>query len=83
MVENLYDGFCISYGSDEALVVSLPENYFEEAMSAAAVSIGVSFFALNTLAWKSSSEKVVDLYYALRNYAVEHSEGTKIKRLIV
>jgi hypothetical protein len=75
-------GFFMSYDYDETLTVLYPENYFEETMSAEAASIGVNLFALNTLAWQTNSEKIVDLYYALRDYAAEHPEGTKIMRLI-
>lgn len=75
-------GFFMSLLHGEKLLVSFPENYFEEIMSPEAISIGVNLYALNELAWKTEKESIIDLYYALRDFASQHEEGAFIMRLI-
>ena len=71
-------GVFISLDSDETFSVCNPMNYFEGKMSAEAASIAVNMFAMNALMFEPCDEKLIDLYYALKDFGVEHNEAQAI-----
>ena len=62
-------------GKLEMVVVS---NGYEGVLSADAVGIVASLYVINQLCWLDQSEKKIDHYYSLRDYASEHSEANEI-----
>ncbi|MCU7846945.1 MAG: antirestriction protein [Candidatus Thiodiazotropha sp. (ex Lucinoma kastoroae)] len=75
-------GMFISLNGEINLKVCNPNNYFDDQMSAEAVSIGVNLYALNTLVNTPDPEQLINLYYALRDFACEHREANKILKFI-
>ena len=71
-------GAFMSLDSDRTFSVCNPMNYFEGKMSAEAVSIGVNMFAMNSLMSEPCDEKLIDLYYALKDFGVQHNEAQAI-----
>lgn len=80
-------GFYLSWDEDKKLLnVANPLNYFEGKMSVDAFSLGVNLMALNHLSWahkgKSECRSLVDKFYLLKDYALEHPESGEILRFI-
>ena len=75
-------GILMTLDSTESFKVINPLNYFEDTMSAQAASVGMNLFALNDLANRTQDEKLADYFYALRDFASEHPEASKIFQLI-
>lgn len=75
-------GFYIALEDDKRHQVENPNNYFSGEMSTEALSLGVNLFALNVLTWKTEDQKLVDHYYALRDFASEHAEAAQIMGFI-
>ena len=67
-------GALMSLDSDQTFSVCNPMNYFEGRMSAEAASIGVNLFAMNALMSDPCDGKLIDLYYALKDFGCEHKE---------
>ena len=63
---------------DKKFRIVVPSNGYEGTASADAAGIIVSLFSINALCWIQPCEKHNDLYYALRDYAVDHPEGAVI-----
>ncbi len=66
----------------ETLRLSVEGNDFNETVSADAAGIIATLFALNHLACETCSERIIGLYDALRDFALEHSESGSILRAI-
>jgi len=71
-------GAFMSLDSDKTFNVCNPMNYFDGKISAEAASIGVNIFALNALLNDPCDEKLIDLYYALKDFGAEHKEAPAI-----
>ncbi len=71
-------GILMTLDSQQSFKVINPMNYFEDTMSAEALSIGVNMFALNALMAEKCDQRLVDYYYALRDFAAEHKEASTI-----
>ena len=71
-------GVFMSLDSDETFSVCNPMNYFKGKMSAEAASIGVNLFAMNALMSEPCDGKLIDLYYALKNFGIQHDESQAI-----
>ena len=76
-------GFYIA--PEESYVISIPQNYFKEKLTANACGIVASLYILNALSHyfyeKRNNEKVELLnnyYYALRDFALAHPEANLI-----
>lgn len=74
-------GFYLRLASDRSFAVHVDGNGFTGVMSADAASITASLFAINHLLFKGASH-LDDAFYALRDYARQHEEGTSIIRAI-
>lgn len=57
-------------------------NEYDDTMGADAFGVVVTLFALCHLAEKTGNEKIIDHYYALREYAMTHADAAKIRRAI-
>lgn len=83
---NFYDlsngGFYMSLDSDDPMLVEVDGNGFSDQMSADAASIVANLFALGDLTARFHESRHVDHYYALRDFARQHPESTKILRAI-
>ncbi len=76
-------GFFMALDTDQSYRVTNPANYFDDEMSAEAVSIGANIYAINSLMWDSRIQTpVVNLYDSLRDFACEHPEASKILAFI-
>ena len=76
-------GFFMAPSSDSQFNICVPGNHSESAVSPDAAGVIATLFALNQLMYiipESSDdlEKIVNFYYLLRDFAVEHQEGSKI-----
>jgi len=76
------DGIFMTLDSIQSFEVINPMNYFEDTMTAEALSIGVNIFALNALMDESCDQRIIDYFYALRDFAAEHKECNQIFGLI-
>lgn len=59
----------------ERYKISVAGNYFDGEMSADAAGIAVTLMAFNALAWRTRKDYVTDLFYNLREYALQHPES--------
>lgn len=75
-------GFYMSLDSDDPMLVEVDGNGFSDQMSADAASIVANLFALGELTARFHESRHVDHYYALRDFACQHPESTKILRAI-
>lgn len=75
-------GFYLALTGQEALRLSVEGNGFDGVVSADAAGIIATLFALNHLACETRSEGIIDLYDALRDFALEHSERASILHAI-
>ncbi|WP_426811707.1 antirestriction protein (plasmid) [Pseudomonas sp. WOUb67] len=75
-------GFFAALDSDEKQHLVIPDNYCSEVMGAEAAGVTLTLMMLGRLLCaripESESERLTDLYYKLRAYAVGHPEGQAI-----
>ena len=71
-------GFYLAPQLDEQLPICVISNGYEGILSADAAGIVSSLCVINHLCWKTSSEKMIDYYYWLRDFASEHVEASEI-----
>ena len=64
--------------SDDEFDVLVSSNAFGGTMSAKAASIVANIFALNTLVWQLKSDRILELYHWLLDYASQQEESSKI-----
>lgn len=81
-IELSNDGFYIRPESDEVLTVSVDGNGFMGTVSGDAAGVIVSMFALCYLAEISEDDRIIELYYLLRNFINDHAEAELIWRAI-
>jgi len=67
---------------DDLLPIFIDLNGYEGKVSADAAGIIASMFALNYLCNESASDKIIDQYYLLRDFASCHSEANSILQAI-
>lgn len=75
-------GFYMSPDYDKRMLVSVEGNGFEGELSADAAGIVANLFALGHLATEKQNDRIIDLYYLLREFACDHPEGRMILRAI-
>lgn len=75
-------GFYMAPSSNNTYQVTVDGNLFSGELTADAMGIVVTLFALNQLAWDLQSADVSELYHHLRDYAAGHSEAVLIYRAI-
>ncbi|REC93301.1 antirestriction protein [Kushneria indalinina] len=75
-------GFYMHPKGQEKMHVCVPDNYCDVTMSPDAAGITACLFAINHLTWITRSTKHIDLYHALRDYAMDHEESSLIMRAI-
>lgn len=71
-------GFYMSPCLDQQLEIVVESNGFEGLLSADAAGIVVSLCIINHLCWLNQSEKMINQYYLLRDFAAEHHEANEI-----
>lgn len=72
-------------GLDEPLAMSCASNWYDGAMSADAAGITTTLVAINRMAWGTSGaerNRFINLFYALREFAIEHNESAEIMKAI-
>ena len=62
--------------------VEFAPNYYSGQMSAEAVGITATLYALNQMANHTAQHHIIELYYALREFAKAHFESAEIMRAI-
>lgn len=77
------DGFFMAPRSESQFFISVTGNGFEDSVSAEAAGIITTLYALNSLMCiipenSADLERIVNSYYLLRDFAIEHSESGKI-----
>lgn len=79
-------GFFAALNTDKQLRVVITENYFSELMSAEAAGITLTLYVLGRLSSaripESESDRFVDLYHKLRDFALSHAESHLIMTAI-
>ncbi len=75
-------GFYMAPESPKSFDVRVDGNGFHGEMSNDAAGIVACLFALNGMAWAHSDEKIVDLYYQLKEFACDHPEAAAILEAI-
>lgn len=75
-------GFYMALASKSTFAVSVDGNGFSGELTADAAGVVVCLFALNQLAWSTEEPAMVDLYYALREFAACHPEARLIFQAI-
>lgn len=63
---------------DKKYQISCAGNYFDGLMTADAAGVVVCLIALNRLACHTGEERFVELFYGLRDWALEHPEAELI-----
>ena len=77
-VELSNGGFFMSLRSYLPCRVIIPANGYERVMTAEAASIVVNIFALSQLVKEHKMGFLIDMYYALRDFACDHPESRHI-----
>lgn len=77
-VELSNGGFFMSLRSSQPCKLIIPANGFEGVMTAEAASIVINIFALSRLAKEHKMGFLIDMYYALRDFACDHQESYQI-----
>lgn len=68
--------------SDSDVVMRCSANHYEGSMSADAAGIVSCLVAFNRLTWSTRDERLCDLFYGLRDWAIQHPECREILRAI-
>ena len=76
------NGFYLVPNSRLTYGVSVAGNGYEGTMTAEAFGITLSLFALGQIANTTEEDSDILLYYALRDYALDHSESAEIMAAI-
>jgi hypothetical protein len=71
-------GFYMTPYLDENLEMFVAGNGYEGTLSADAAGIIASLYVVNELCWADQSEKMINHYYQLRDFAAEHAESSEI-----
>lgn len=66
----------------EAYKMSCAGNWYDGTMSADAAGIVSCLVAINQLAWQTEEDRFINLFHALREWALEHPEAEQIFRAI-
>lgn len=75
-------GFYMQLATEETFSVTNDANYFSGELSADAFSIGINLYALNALLQKHTDNRLIEHYYALRDFAIQHPEASAILSFI-
>jgi hypothetical protein len=75
-------GFYMAPSEDKPMRVQFNGNGYEGTMSADAAGLTATLFMLNSLANSLATDKMIDLYYLVRDFASEHAEITEIFKAI-
>lgn len=75
-------GFYMAPGREETLAMHCAGNFFEGTMSADAAGLVASLVGINRVLWKTNSEQLNTLFYAVREFAIQHKESRDILRAI-
>lgn len=67
---------------NQQMRVVVPTNGYEGTMSSDAAGIVATLFALSDLANRTEDDRIIELYYKLRELASEHAESREILRAI-
>lgn len=70
-------GFFICPQTEQTYRIEVNSNYYQGEMSAVALGLTVSLYALCFLA-ESGHDFFIESYYRLRNFALDHPEGAAI-----
>lgn len=70
-------GFFMALSGVESCNIDAP-NMYSGKMSAEAAGITVTLYALNYVANQTAQRQIIDLYHALREYAMRHFEWSEI-----
>lgn len=71
-------GFYMAPETDTAMPIFIATNDFDGELSADAAGIVVTLYVLNYFCCKTENEELIDKYYHLRNFALEHKEARLI-----
>ncbi|CAM4500691.1 MAG: Antirestriction protein KlcA [Legionella sp.] len=71
-------GFYIKPNSDERFSLFVESNHYEGTVTSDALGIITSLFSLNQIVFHDNSEILIDKYYFLRDFALEHKERESI-----
>lgn len=72
------DGFFLALSSNEKFEIYINGNGFNGIVSAEALGIIVTLFSLNGILGQAGEDYLIDKYYALRDFALQHEESDLI-----
>lgn len=58
--------------------ISVKGNGYQGLLSPDAAGIVVSLYILNALSWRTEKDSIIELFYLLREYALDHKEMSSI-----
>jgi hypothetical protein len=76
------DGFFLAPASDEKFEIYVDGNGFNGIVSTEALGVIVTLFSINGIAEQEGEDYLVDKFYALRDFALQHEESDLILRAI-
>lgn len=82
MYELTNGGFYMAPGRAETLAMSCAGNFYEGTMSADAAGVVATLVGINRAVWRTHSEPLTTLFYAVREFAMQHKESADILRAI-
>lgn len=82
MYELSNGAFYMAPGRDEMLPISCAGNFYDGSMTADAAGLVASLVGINRVVWKTESQQLINLFYALRDFALEHKEAEEIFKAI-
>lgn len=74
--------FMVPEVNTETLKMSCSGNFYSGEMSAEAAGIVACLGAFNRMAWATDDQRFVNHFYALKDFASQHSEATEIFKAI-
>jgi hypothetical protein len=72
------DGFFLALASDEKFEVYVDGNGFNGFVSSEALGIIVTLFSINGILGQKDNDYLIDKFYALRDFALDHEESDLI-----
>ncbi len=75
-------GFYIELSTDKPIILSFPENHFEETLSPEGASVAINIMALNHLAWKFEAALFIDFQDKLKDFSGLLVDAPKIWRFL-
>lgn len=71
-------GFFLAPALEQPLEMFVDGNGFNGFVSSEALGVIVTLFSINGISWQQGDDYLIDKYYSLRDFALQHPEGDSI-----